>query len=307
MKATVRALSVLVGVMGLAGVVEAADLGMPAPPLKIAKWVKGEAVDLAAGKGKNIYVVEFWATWCPPCRVSIPHLTEMQKRFKDKNVTFVGVSNEDEGKVRPFVEKQGDTMNYVVAVDDREGTSEGYMKAFEVNGIPHAFVIDKESRIVWQGHPMAGLDKALEDLIAGRYDLEAARRAAEVEKRLPKYLQQAADGVEAAKIRELGEQILKDGATQPMLLNEFAWVLLTNPRIKTRDMDLATRAAKAAYDGSEGKDASIADTYARALFENGKVKEAVELQKKAVGMAKEGPERDQLQKALKEYEAKLAQ
>ena len=71
----------------------AADLGDPAAELKIAKWVKGEPVTISAD-AKNIYVVEFWATWCPPCRTSIPHLTEMQKRFKEKNVTIIGITDE---------------------------------------------------------------------------------------------------------------------------------------------------------------------------------------------------------------------
>jgi thiol-disulfide isomerase/thioredoxin len=95
----------------------AANLGDAASPLDIKDWVKGSPVDLAAGKGKTIYVVEFWATWCPPCRTSIPHLTEMQKKFKDQGVVFVGVSSEKTDVVKKFVDKMGDKMDYTVAVD----------------------------------------------------------------------------------------------------------------------------------------------------------------------------------------------
>ena len=116
----------------------AAELGDPAAELKIAKWVKGEPVQISDGGEKQIYVVEFWATWCPPCRTSIPHLTEVQNRFKDKNVTIIGVTDEKESVVKPFVNDLGSKMDYRVAIDEG-ATSQGYMKAYGINGIPHAF------------------------------------------------------------------------------------------------------------------------------------------------------------------------
>ena len=155
----------------------AAELGDAAKPLDIKEWVKGNAVTLAEGKGKTIYVVEFWATWCPPCRTSIPHLTELQKKFKDKGVVFIGVTDEKSDVVKKFVEKMGDKMAYTVAIDAGK-TSAGYMEAFGIGGIPHAFIVDKEGKIVWQGHPMDNLDKALDEIVAGKYDLNAAKAKA---------------------------------------------------------------------------------------------------------------------------------
>src|SRR5690242_5941209 len=104
----------------------AAELGDPAGELKIAKWVKGEPTQVT-GTDHNIYVVEFWATWCPPCRASIPHLTEIQKEFKDKNVIVVGVSDEKEETVIPFVKNMGAKMDYRVAVDNNRKTGTAYM------------------------------------------------------------------------------------------------------------------------------------------------------------------------------------
>lgn len=143
------------------------QLGMPAPPLQVAHWVKGQPVDLAAVRGRNVVVVEYWATWCPPCRASIPHLTELQQKFKERGVLFVGLSNEPLEKVKPFVAQMGDKMNYVVAIDDKDKTFAGYMGAFGVDGIPHAFVVDKSGAISWHGHPMAELEQAIEKALAG--------------------------------------------------------------------------------------------------------------------------------------------
>ena len=123
-----------------------AELGGPAAELQISEWVKGAPVDLAALKGKKIAVVEFWATWCSPCRATIPHLSKLQKKFKD--VAFVGVSGETPDVVKPFVKKMAGDMDYVVAIDKDGKTSDGYMGAYSIEGIPHAFVVDQQGRVV---------------------------------------------------------------------------------------------------------------------------------------------------------------
>lgn len=124
-------------------------------------------------------LIDFWATWCGPCRTSIPHLTELQKKYKDKGVVFVGVSNETLEKVQPFVEEQGEKMEYVVALDKENLTNQDYMRAYGRNGIPCSFIINKKGQIVWVGHPMT-MDKPLEEIVAGTFDLAAAIKADEM-------------------------------------------------------------------------------------------------------------------------------
>jgi len=126
-------------------------VGDAAPAIQVKQWVKGEAVKAFAKD--QLYVVEFWATWCPPCRESIPHLTELQKKHKD--VQFIGVSvfehESDQAKVAPFVEKMGEKMVYHVAMDDvpegkknNEGAmAKSWMLASGSGGIPTAFIVDK--------------------------------------------------------------------------------------------------------------------------------------------------------------------
>ena len=67
-------------------------------------------------------------------------------------------------------------------------------------------------------------------------------------------------------------------------MNSLAWMILDNVRVRYRDLDLAMKAAKAAYEASEGKDALIVDTYARAFYENGDVQTALKYQEKAVSL-----------------------
>ncbi|MEW5307359.1 MAG: hypothetical protein WDW36_009763 [Sanguina aurantia] len=95
-------------------------IGTKCPDIGGFTWIKGSPVaiggDSAAALGR-VTVVEFFGTWCPPCRETIPHLTAIQKRFASRGVVIVGVSTEEVAKVRPFVEKTGDDMGYLVVVD----------------------------------------------------------------------------------------------------------------------------------------------------------------------------------------------
>lgn len=136
-----------------------AKLRDPAAALSIKEWIKGQPVDVT--DGKRIYVVEFWATWCGPCRVSIPHLSKIQKEFRDKDVVVIGISDEEPSVVRPFVEKMGGKMDYIVACDDQRQTFTAYMAAYGQGGIPTAFIVGKDGNIQWFGHPMDGLDARL--------------------------------------------------------------------------------------------------------------------------------------------------
>src|SRR3954468_5703604 len=70
-------------------------LGEKAPKLSIEEFLKGEKIEkFEDGK---VYVLDFWATWCPPCIKSIPHLSELQKKFKDK-VVIIGIANSERSR-----------------------------------------------------------------------------------------------------------------------------------------------------------------------------------------------------------------
>jgi thiol-disulfide isomerase/thioredoxin len=138
-------------------------LGDAAQPLTGLEWVKNGPVEIKPG---TVYVVEFWATWCPPCKKSIPHLTELQHKYKDRNLVVVGISTEKVSVVKPFVDKMGGEMDYAVAVDTAGAVSRRYMDAFGRNTIPSAFVVGADGKIAWVGHPLDKMDAVLERTLA---------------------------------------------------------------------------------------------------------------------------------------------
>ncbi|MGH7133224.1 MAG: TlpA family protein disulfide reductase [Phycisphaerales bacterium] len=146
-------------------------VGDKAPAIAVDKWVKGEPVK-GFEKGK-VYVVEFWATWCGPCIAMIPHMTEMQKKYKD--VTFMSIAASERmpkdgadkrlENVEKFVKDQGDKMGYRVGYDSKRAMGTSYMTAAGQNGIPCSFLVDGEGKIAWIGHP-SKLEAELEKIAA---------------------------------------------------------------------------------------------------------------------------------------------
>ncbi|HEY0943677.1 MAG TPA: TlpA disulfide reductase family protein [Opitutaceae bacterium] len=100
-------------------------------------------------------ILEFWATWCPPCRKSIPHLNELHSKYQSRGLVIVGVTKEEKKVVKDFLKKM--PMAYFPAIDKGGALN----KHFGVTGIPHAVLVDKSGKIVWEGHPLSLTDKQI--------------------------------------------------------------------------------------------------------------------------------------------------
>jgi thiol-disulfide isomerase/thioredoxin len=148
-------------------------VGDKAPTPQLALIIKGDT-SFKGFKEGNVYVMEFWATWCGPCRVGMPHLTQLQKDYSDKGVTIIGVSQEETKTVTAFLDKPewAKKTGYTMAMDKEGATNKMYMKAAGQNGIPTAFVVGSDGVVEWIGHP-SSMDEPLAKIVAGEWDREA--------------------------------------------------------------------------------------------------------------------------------------
>ena len=121
---------------------DAGSIGSAAPEFELAD-LSGKKVRLSDFKGK-VVILDFWATWCGPCRMEIPHFVRMQEKYKDKGLEIVGLSLDADGEsaVRPFAKEHD--INYTMLLASNE-TADLYGG---VLGIPTTFVIDRQGRIV---------------------------------------------------------------------------------------------------------------------------------------------------------------
>ncbi len=117
------------------------NIGQQLPALNLS--FVGDKPDLA---GKAL-LIEFWATWCEPCRESIPHLNEFWKDYKDRGLVVIGLTKEDEARVREFVKEV--PIHYFIGRDPSAELA-GHLG---VTVIPHTIIVDKTGRITWEGHP----------------------------------------------------------------------------------------------------------------------------------------------------------
>ena len=103
--------------------------------------MNGRSVSLADFKGK-VVILDFWATWCPPCKREIPDFIKLQSEYGSKGLQIVGIALDQPNKVQAFVKDNG--MNYPILL----GTNEVAANYGGVEAIPTTFVIDKSGKIV---------------------------------------------------------------------------------------------------------------------------------------------------------------
>jgi len=194
-------------------------IGSKAPALDIGHYFEDDDPRVNQFEPGKVYVVEFWATWCGPCIASMPHLAELQTKFREDNVQIVSISDESVEEVKTTLEREYPgtektfaevTSPYTLTTDPDRSAHQAYMEAAGERGIPTSFIVGKTGLVEWIGHP-AELDEPLAAVVDGSWDRQAYKdqreRKQQFEEAIQKFAQLAGRGNFEAAGKMLDQQI----------------------------------------------------------------------------------------------------
>lgn len=307
----------------------ALELGEPAPELDLTSWAQGEPVAIADGAGKSVFLVAFVETFKEDCAGAMAQAAKLQNRLRANGLEVLLVSTEPEADVKQYLESHPSPCRF--GIDENRNTIVSWAGGEPY--VPYCVIVDKAGAVAWSGSDGADMEKRLEDVLAGKFDLKKATEIAKLEDELdaasgankhdevdaladkllalePGHMRafhRRKDGFERREELEPYRKWLKGHLDRvkedPRALKQIAWTLITDGRWHWRDPETALAIAKRSVELGKGADADAIDTYAVVLAEVGLLEDAVAQMKKAVAA---DPKDEDYKRRLEFFEQCLA-
>ena len=294
------------------------NIGDEPPAFKVDSWVKGTPI--SSFEEGNVYLIDFWATWCGPCIAIMPHLTELQKEHEADGLRVVGVSiweserdadgnrvplrgEKQADHVQAFVDKNDARMGYTVGTGS-EFMETDWMRAANQNGIPTVMIVDRQGKIGWIGYGTdPTLGENLDAILAGENDYAADSEArleemkSEWEESISRQkesgqlyynhflgLAKSDKDQAAAFAQAMSETVVKD---KPNVYNAIAWTIVENEGWSPDAVGFARQLAEQACELTDWENPMVMDTLAWAQYRSGDAEAATQTEQKALDMLTE--------------------
>jgi peroxiredoxin len=278
-------------------------LGDPAPPLTVKEWIKGQPVQIKAGT--NIYVVVF-CTLSRANDFALTNLSNLQKIYQDKGVVVVAISDEPPEPLKEFVQLNGAKIGFTAAADDDGSRTEvNYQRAYKQVMLPRAYVVGKDGKVLWLGHPLTGgMGEVVDEITSGRFNLEHTQKNVIARDQMEQYLALARQ--DDARSVMVGRMLLIIRTNDAAGLCDLASKIATDPFIEKRDVALASEALDRAEQLATTNTTDIAVDRAILLFQTGKEEEGLARARQALASAQSPEAKEEVQICVRAMEAHLA-
>ncbi len=305
------------------------EIGDPAPRLDGSlAWLQGDPLDPSRTDRPTRLALVFWS----PASGSGTEMFSRLQSLADRHpagLQAAAVTSDEAETVRAWLEREG--IRLPIALDTNRTTEATYLS--DVEGLPYAFLINTNGLVAWSGDPLAGLEDAAEELLAGTYDQDRVR----AERRRRAELDRALDAGDYPKALVLADELLAGAPQRPDLLrlkagllvetgdtagyrehtrrmaaafadsaqdlNNLAWTLAgpSDLPLAFRDLETAHAAAHRAAELTQRKEAVVLDTLAAVLFQLGLCEQAADTQAEAVAASADPAQRKQFGDTLEYY------
>jgi thiol-disulfide isomerase/thioredoxin len=241
-------------VVGAQDTVTPLVVGDPAPRIPDVRWVRGEPVQ--SWTPGHVYLVDFWATWCPPCIKGLRRLQTLHEQLAGRNVHIVALaiwptptSQPPEELLARFPE-----LSYSIAIDNENAAADSFMPPTRSTGLPNTILIDRQGRLAWVGEPSDGLDDALEAVIGGRYDIATARTADVVRHQAAAFIGKASQAERSGDFRVAIDLIEQGIAVDPDRFSAYRGWQYEIALLRLKDADAARKIAPDFLASPQGDD-----------------------------------------------------